>query len=205
MIKTLSSAYYESHCNKRLTCVFGYPQFQWKFNFVVQLLLELGIAEVTENLPRQVGGSYLALSRKKYSSCVVERCLRKAGEEQASWIILELLTSPNVCELLVDPFGNFVIQTALEVSQLLAAGQGDIKLSMIKSGIEILGLLLFRVISCEIFRKVKDYSFIMKGFVYEGGNPQGFVQFSPTECSCYALQSFREKGPGTLQRFEAAA
>ncbi|KAF7140967.1 hypothetical protein RHSIM_Rhsim06G0058800 [Rhododendron simsii] len=86
-------------------------------NFVVQLLLELGIAEVTENLLGQLGGSYLALSRKKFSSCVVERCLRKAGEEQASWIILELLTSPNVCALLVDPFGNFVIQTALEVSQ----------------------------------------------------------------------------------------
>ncbi|KAG5543547.1 hypothetical protein RHGRI_016324 [Rhododendron griersonianum] len=86
-------------------------------NFVVQLLLELGIAEVTENLLGQLGGSYLALSRKKFSSRVVERCLRKAGEEQASWIILELLTSPNICALLVDPFGNFVIQTALEVSQ----------------------------------------------------------------------------------------
>lgn len=92
---------------------------------MVQLLLELGTAEVTENLLRQLGGSYLALSRKKFSSCVVERCLRKAGEEQASWIILELLTSPNVCALLVDPFGNFVIQTALEVSQVCSTAESN--------------------------------------------------------------------------------
>lgn len=91
----------------------------------MQLLLELGIAEVTENLLRQLEGSYLTLSRKKYSSCVVERCLRKAGEEQASQIILELLTSTNVCTLLVDPFGNFVIQTALEVSQVRSTAESN--------------------------------------------------------------------------------
>ncbi|KAF7141815.1 hypothetical protein RHSIM_Rhsim06G0059000 [Rhododendron simsii] len=106
--------------------------------------LELGIVEVTENLPRQLGGSYLPLSRKKYSSCVVERCLGKAGEEQASWIIPELLTSPNVRELSVDPFGNFVIHTALKVSQDRSE---------------------------EIKGEVKDYSLIMKGFVYEGELP----------------------------------
>ncbi|KAL6960278.1 hypothetical protein U1Q18_043136, partial [Sarracenia purpurea var. burkii] len=86
-------------------------------NFVVQHLLDLKIPEVTENLLRQLKGSYVSLSCNKYASNVVENCLIKAEEEQASQIILELLSSPKVSILLVDPFGNFVIQKALSVSK----------------------------------------------------------------------------------------
>ncbi|CAL5332504.1 unnamed protein product [Camellia sinensis] len=86
-------------------------------NYVVQQLLGLKIPEVTTNLLRQLEGTYVSLSRNKYASNVVEKCLAESGEEQSSRIIMELLRNPNVCMLLVDPFGNFVIQSALSVSK----------------------------------------------------------------------------------------
>ncbi|XP_057459994.1 pumilio homolog 12-like [Actinidia eriantha] len=68
-------------------------------------------------VPLQFEGRYFSLSFNKYTSNVVEKCLMEAGEEQASWIIIELLTSPDVHKLLVDPFGNYVIKKALKVSK----------------------------------------------------------------------------------------
>ncbi|KAE9457220.1 hypothetical protein C3L33_10876, partial [Rhododendron williamsianum] len=115
---------------------------------------------------------YLALSRKKFSSRVVERCLRKAGEEQASWIILELLTSPNICALLVDPFGNFVIQTALEVSQVCST------------------------LNHTGYREVKDYSLIMKGSVLKV-NYLRVVNSTPLNTKDYSAKrkaAFRHNG-----------
>ncbi|XP_057975081.1 pumilio homolog 12-like [Malania oleifera] len=86
-------------------------------NYVVQYLLEMKIARVITNLLRQLKGSYASLSCNKYGSNVVEKCLLESRREQSEQIILELLRSPNVSMLLLDPFGNYVIQTALSVSE----------------------------------------------------------------------------------------
>lgn len=59
----------------------------------------------------------MALSCNKYASNVVEKLLQ-SGEEVSIAIIMELLRSSNASMLLVDPFGNFVIQTALSVSKV---------------------------------------------------------------------------------------
>ncbi|GFY95976.1 hypothetical protein Acr_11g0002820 [Actinidia rufa] len=58
-------------------------------NYVVQHLLGFRIPETTENVLRQLEGNFH----------------------------VELLKSPNVSMLLVDPFGNFVIQSALSVAK----------------------------------------------------------------------------------------
>lgn len=60
----------------------------------------------------------MSLSCNKYGSNVVEKCLLDSGEEQSSQIIFELLTNRNVSMLLLHPFGNYVIQTALSVSKV---------------------------------------------------------------------------------------
>ncbi|XP_034898126.1 pumilio homolog 12 [Populus alba] len=86
-------------------------------NYVVQHILKLKLPEITENLLAQFKGSYMALSCNKYGSNVVESCLLTTREEQSTQIILELLGNPLASILLVDPFGNFVIQKALSVSQ----------------------------------------------------------------------------------------
>ncbi|KAG5542038.1 hypothetical protein RHGRI_021771 [Rhododendron griersonianum] len=86
-------------------------------NYVVQHLLGLKIWEVTENLVKQFEGSFVSLSCNKYASNVMEKCLTEAGEEVSSQILMEFLRSPDVSMLLIDPFGNFVIQSALSVSK----------------------------------------------------------------------------------------
>lgn len=60
----------------------------------------------------------MSLSCNKYGSNVVEKCLLDSGEEQSSQIIFELLTNRNISMLLLHPFGNYVIQTALSVSKV---------------------------------------------------------------------------------------
>ncbi|CAI9763043.1 unnamed protein product [Fraxinus pennsylvanica] len=82
-------------------------------NYVVQHLLGMKIPEVTTDLVRQFEGNFVSLSFNKYASNVVEKFLETSGEKHSRRIIIELITSPNFCMLLVDPFGNFVIQSAL--------------------------------------------------------------------------------------------
>lgn len=85
---------------------------------MVQHLLGLKVPEIMENLLRQLEGSFLAMSCNKYASNVVEKFLTESNTELSSLIIMELLRSDNVCLLLVNPYGNFVIQSALVVSRV---------------------------------------------------------------------------------------
>lgn len=53
---------------------------------------------------------------QKFSSNVVERCLKESSEDQATQIVKELVSSPDLLKLLQDAFGNYVVQSALQVS-----------------------------------------------------------------------------------------
>ncbi|MBA0595557.1 hypothetical protein Gorai_012424 [Gossypium raimondii] len=87
-------------------------------NYVVQHILELKETQTTERLLRQLQGNYASLSCNRYGSNVVERCLLESQEPLTTRIIVELLRSPIVSTLLLDPFGNYVIQSALSVSKV---------------------------------------------------------------------------------------
>ncbi|KAJ0587344.1 putative armadillo-like helical, pumilio domain-containing protein [Helianthus annuus] len=86
-------------------------------NYVLQHMVGLNIPELTALLVRQLQGNFAALSCNKYGSNVVEKCLNESGEEISTRIVLELIRSPNSSLLLVDPYANFVIQSALKVSK----------------------------------------------------------------------------------------
>eukprot|EP00268_Persea_americana_P059224 TRINITY_DN7245_c0_g1_i1.p1 TRINITY_DN7245_c0_g1~~TRINITY_DN7245_c0_g1_i1.p1 ORF type:complete len:811 (-),score=137.71 TRINITY_DN7245_c0_g1_i1:311-2743(-) len=86
-------------------------------NYVVQYILELKIPFATVNFISQFEGNYVHLSTQKFSSNVVEKCLKVFGEEPRSRIIHELLSSSRFEQLLQDPFANYVIQCALSVSK----------------------------------------------------------------------------------------
>ncbi|XP_007018561.2 PREDICTED: pumilio homolog 12 [Theobroma cacao] len=86
-------------------------------NYVVQHILGLKDPQITESLLRELEGNYASLSCNRYGSNVVEKCLIESGEQQSTRIIMELLRSPTVSRLLVDPFGNYVFQSALSVSK----------------------------------------------------------------------------------------
>lgn len=85
-------------------------------NYVVQYIIELNKPAANVILNSQFEGNYVYLSMQKFSSHVVEKCLRFI-EEFRSKIINELLSASHFEQLLQDPFANYVIQSALEVTK----------------------------------------------------------------------------------------
>ncbi|XP_042486446.1 pumilio domain-containing protein C4G8.03c-like [Macadamia integrifolia] len=86
-------------------------------NYVVQFIIELKIPTATANLISQFEGNYVHLSTQKFSSNVVEKCLKVFGDENKSRIVHELLSYSHFEQLLQDPFANYVIQSALGVTK----------------------------------------------------------------------------------------
>ncbi|GMJ09828.1 hypothetical protein HRI_004652000 [Hibiscus trionum] len=86
-------------------------------NYVVQFILELKIPSATSTLISQFEGHYVHLSSQKFSSHVVEKCLVVLNDECRSKIIHELLSTTHFERLLQDPHANYVVQTALRVSE----------------------------------------------------------------------------------------
>ncbi|KAK8624770.1 hypothetical protein V6N13_089656 [Hibiscus sabdariffa] len=88
-------------------------------NYVVQFILELKIPSATSTLVSQFQGNYVHLSLLKFSSHVVEKCLVVLNDESRTRIVRELLSATHFERLLQDPHANYVVQTALRVSEVL--------------------------------------------------------------------------------------
>ncbi|KAG8368681.1 hypothetical protein BUALT_Bualt15G0071000 [Buddleja alternifolia] len=86
-------------------------------NYVVQFILELKIPSAASKLASQFEGNYVHLSTQKFSSHVIEKCLVVCNDEDRSKIIHELLSATYFEQLLQDPHANYVVQTALRVSE----------------------------------------------------------------------------------------
>ena len=72
-------------------------------NYVVQYVLELGHAEATSAIMQQLCGHYPELAQQKFSSNVVEKCLKLGGPALADMrerVINELIDSPLIPRLL---------------------------------------------------------------------------------------------------------
>ncbi|KAI0479285.1 ARM repeat-containing protein [Xylariaceae sp. FL0804] len=85
-------------------------------NYVVQYIIDLNEPTFTEPIVEQFRGGIVELSRHKFSSNVVEKCLRCASDESKDNMVGELLLPGEIEKLLKDSFGNYVVQTALEHS-----------------------------------------------------------------------------------------
>lgn len=84
-------------------------------NYVVQYILDLNEPVFTEPLVAMFAGRVGQLSRQKFSSNVIEKCLRCAQEPSKDMLIEEMLATPAELErLLRDSFANYVVQTALD-------------------------------------------------------------------------------------------
>lgn len=86
-------------------------------NYVVQYVFELEGSWARTEVLNQLEGYYRYLSMQKYSSNVVEKCLKYAGEEQFARIIQEFMDHPQLDQMMLDPYANYVIQTALNHSK----------------------------------------------------------------------------------------
>ncbi|KAJ0810439.1 putative armadillo-like helical, pumilio domain-containing protein [Helianthus annuus] len=86
-------------------------------NYVVQYVFELQVPWATSAILDQLEGNYGDLAMQKYSSNVVEKCLKYAREECRVCIVNELMNNPRLDQIMQDPYGNYVIQAALRSSK----------------------------------------------------------------------------------------
>jgi hypothetical protein len=68
--------------------------------------------EVRETIFARMTGKFAKMSKQKFSSNVVEQCIRRGSGERRALVIKELIVAVNL--LIRDRFGNYVLQTALE-------------------------------------------------------------------------------------------
>ncbi|KAL7212815.1 hypothetical protein ACSBR2_015493 [Camellia fascicularis] len=75
-------------------------------NYIMQFILAMKepyVQHAKADIFAQLAGKYVSLSFNKYNSNVVERCLKKAGEDHAVQIIKEIINSPIFLMLVQDP------------------------------------------------------------------------------------------------------
>lgn len=92
-------------------------------NYVVQYILDLNDARFTEAIIRQFIGNVCLLSVQKFSSNVIEKCIRVADANLRRQLTDELLNRARLEKLLRDSFANYVVQTALDYSEPMQRAQ----------------------------------------------------------------------------------
>jgi len=85
-------------------------------NYVVQYVLGLQDPQASTMIVNAMMGRLHVLSRQKFSSNVVERCLQLASGEDRAKMINELAEPRGLGELLRDVYGNYVVQSALNIA-----------------------------------------------------------------------------------------
>lgn len=83
-------------------------------NYVVQYILDLNDPAFTAPMCKGFAGKIAELSKQKFSSNVIEKCIRCADMDSKALMIEELLDVEQLEQLMRDSYGNYVIQTALE-------------------------------------------------------------------------------------------
>jgi Pumilio-family RNA binding repeat len=83
-------------------------------NYVLQYIVDLNEPSFTNPLCYAFQGSIPALSKQKFSSNVIEKCLRHADAHASSMMVEEMLNSNELEKMLRDSYANYVVQTALD-------------------------------------------------------------------------------------------
>ncbi|KAJ2479229.1 hypothetical protein EV174_004077 [Coemansia sp. RSA 2320] len=83
-------------------------------NYVVQYVLDLNVMDFSEPLIRMFVGHICGLSVQKFSSNVMEKCIRIASPATRKMLVAPLLQREKLDMLMRDSYGNYVVQTALD-------------------------------------------------------------------------------------------
>jgi pumilio RNA-binding family len=91
-------------------------------NYVVQYVLDLDLPWCNARVMARLAGTYAELSTQKFSSNVVEKCLKRSAdrhelETHRDAVVREIMDSPLLDRLLMDPYGNYVVQSSLSVTR----------------------------------------------------------------------------------------
>jgi hypothetical protein len=95
-----------------ISCAFDLVQDPFG-NYVVQYILDLDEPVFTKPLCESFHGKVVALSKQKFSSNVIEKCLRTADMDTKRALVEEMIGS-ELERMLRDSFANYVVQTALD-------------------------------------------------------------------------------------------
>jgi hypothetical protein len=85
-------------------------------NYVVQYVLDVCSDEDVHAVCESVVGKVNLLAIQKFSSNVMEKCLERCTDRVKEHYMAELSEGERIRELMMDPFGNYVVQRALSVS-----------------------------------------------------------------------------------------
>lgn len=83
-------------------------------NYVLQYIVDLAEPVFTNPLCYSFQTNIPALSKQKFSSNVIEKCLRGAEPHVTTMMIEEMLNANELEKMLRDSFANYVVQTALD-------------------------------------------------------------------------------------------
>ncbi|UZO12630.1 uncharacterized protein OCT59_004156 [Rhizophagus irregularis] len=92
-------------------------------NYVVQYVLDLGDNRFADSLIRKFIGNVCSLSVQKFSSNVMEKCIRVAEPETRKFLIDEMLNRNQLDKLLRDSYANYVVQTSLDYADPIQRAQ----------------------------------------------------------------------------------
>ena len=85
-------------------------------NYVVQYVLDVCSDEDVHAVCESVIGKVNLLAIQKFSSNVMEKCLERCMDRVKEHYMKELSDQERIRELMMDPFGNYVVQRALSVA-----------------------------------------------------------------------------------------
>jgi hypothetical protein len=85
-------------------------------NYVVQYVLDVCSDEDVHAVCESVVGKVSLLAIQKFSSNVMEKCLERCTDHVKEDYLAELSDPERIRELMMDPFGNYVVQRALSVA-----------------------------------------------------------------------------------------
>lgn len=85
-------------------------------NYVVQYVLDVCGDEDVQAVCESVAGKVCLLAIQKFSSNVMEKCLERCTDRVKEMYLHELSNTERIRELMMDPFGNYVVQRALSVA-----------------------------------------------------------------------------------------
>lgn len=83
-------------------------------NYVLQYIVDLQESCFTDPLCYTFQGQIPQLSKQKFSSNVIEKCLRGAQPEITRTMIEEMLNAKELEKMLRDSYANYVVQTAMD-------------------------------------------------------------------------------------------
>ena len=87
-------------------------------NYVLQYIIDLQEHCFTNPLCHTFQGQIPQLSKQKFSSNVIEKCLRGADTNVTCLLIDEMLNSNELEKMLRDSYANYVVQTAMDYADV---------------------------------------------------------------------------------------